>query len=165
MATLPNTARRSIPLDVLLARHAPARPASGPKPHPAHRPAPATLAELERRASLAPRAFGDDSSERSSAPLDTRDTAERSEGGSAPLAPASLAPDTAAVALVLCLTRASCACGRTYTYPNRAVLVRFDRAGLSNAVHYARGTLSQYADLPRERKTLDIEIPYCDECF
>jgi hypothetical protein len=156
MATLPNTARRPIPLDVLLARHAPARPASGPKPHPAHRPAPATLAELERRASLAPRAFGDDSS----APLDTRDTAERSEGGSAPLA-----PDTAAVALVLCLTRASCTCGRTYTYPNRAVLVRFDRAGLSNAVHYARGTLSQYATLPRERKTLEIEIPYCDECF
>jgi hypothetical protein len=154
MATLPNTARRPIPLDVLLARHAPARPASGPKPHPAHRPAPATLADLERRASLAPRAFGDDSPE--------RNTTERSEGGSTALAPAS---DTAAVALVLCLTRASCACGRTYTYPNRAVLVRFDRAGLSNAVHYARGTLSQYADLPRERKTLDIEIPYCDECF
>jgi hypothetical protein len=151
MATLPNTARRPIPLDVLLARHAaPARPASAPRT----RPAPATLADLERRASLAPRAFGDDSPER----------AERSEGGSTALAPA-LAPDTTAVALVLCLTRASCACGRVYTYPNRAVLVRFDKQGLSNAVHYARGTLSQYADLPRERKTLDIEIPYCDECF
>jgi hypothetical protein len=156
MATLPNTARRPIPLDTLLARHAPARPASSLA---ARRP-PVTLADLERRASLAPRAFGDDSSERSSAPLGARDIAERSEGGST-----SPSADTTAAALVLCLTRASCACGRVYVYPNRSVLVRFDKQGLSNAVHYARESLSQYADLPRERKTLDIEIPYCDECF
>lgn len=158
MATLPNQTRQPIPLDSLLARNA--RPATAPKPHPAHRTAPPTLADLERRASLAPRAFGDDSSERSSAPLGARDTAERSEGGEA----SSLQQDVAK-AIVLCLTRATCSCGRVYTYPNRSVLVRFDKVGLSNAVHYARDSLSQYAALPRERKLLDIEIPYCDECF
>lgn len=141
MTALPNQTRRPIPLDALLARHAPARPSTGPFHRSAIRQPPPTLADLERRASVAP-----DSTERSDAPTLT--------------APADLPR-----ALVLCVTHATCSCGRTYVYPNRAILVRFDKAGLSNAVHYARGTLDQYAALPRERKTLAIEIPYCDECF
>lgn len=128
MAQNVQLAPKADPLEDLL-RAAQNRTAQRAKPP---RPAPRTLAELERSASLA---------------------------SAIPFA------DNPPRALTLVTTTATCECGRSYTMPNRAVLVRFDKQGLSNAVHYDRQHLPQYAHLPRERKTVHINVPFCEECF
>ena len=70
------------------------------------------------------------------------------------------------VALVLTLVRSTCAtCGTVHTAPDRAIKVRYDRYGLSNSVHYTRTTLTAFAELPRQTVTVEIAIPYCQECF
>ncbi len=139
MAVLP-AAAQPIPHATLLRRHA--SPTGTPKPSPRlYRPggpAPATLAALEARASIALNGPG----ELNGLPL--RDT------------PA---------AIVLCTVNSHCdSCGRIYPHPS-CVLVRYDKQGFSNSVHYNRTTLAPFLSLPRERRTIESHVPFCDECF
>lgn len=83
----------------------------------------------------------------------------------ASLSPPPLRDDNTPRAVVLCLTRTTCKCGHVYVTPNSTILVRYDKAGFSNSVHYNRESVAPYAGLPRERKYIDTTADYCEECF
>lgn len=76
------------------------------------------------------------------------------------------APEARAVVLVT--TVYTCECGRVYRSPNPHVLVRYDRHGFENSIHYSRATIASFstlAALPREHKLLERTVPYCEACF
>ena len=68
-------------------------------------------------------------------------------------------------ALVLVTTVCECVCGAVWPSPNAAVLLRYDAAGRTNSVHYRREDLARYLHLPREHKTLERSVPFCERCF
>ena len=68
-------------------------------------------------------------------------------------------------ALVLVTTVHECSCGAVWPAPNTAVLVRYDSRGHTNSVHYRRETLQRFLHLPREHKTLERSVPFCERCF
>src|SRR5215472_13446796 len=68
-------------------------------------------------------------------------------------------------ALVLVTTVCDCVCGAVWPSPNAAVLLRYDGAGCTNSVHYRREDLACHLHLPREHKTLERSVPFCERCF
>ena len=141
MAALPAAPR--VALATLLARSSsPTRPSARVARKPSPLPAPRPLSALERASSIAI----DDS------PLPSHHYTR---------------PPTAPSALVLWITVARCAtCGTVTRIPAPSVLVKY--AENEHTVHYRHDDAALHtlpATLPREIRTRDQSIPFCEACF
>ena len=73
-------------------------------------------------------------------------------------------------ALVLLVTIAHCACGRTHRHCNTGPSVRFEIEGVGSHIgptrHLERRSdLEPFRNLPREISEYEINIPFCEGCF
>lgn len=145
MAQLP--ARQPVALATLLQRNA-----------PPPRTTRAALAQRRTHAALgAPmRTLADIEADSSIAPRDTR-------GNTALF----VKPPTPPSALVLWIQVATClGCGRVHRLPSTSVLIKY--AENEHSVHHKRDDAALAAlpaDLPRELRTREVSLPYCEECF
>lgn len=136
MAVLP--VRPALSLDTLVARakaaqSAPRRPA----PQATPRPAPRSLADLERASSLT-----------------ARD----------PSAPLYTAPPTPPTALALWITICTCTCGHVTRNAPMYALIKYTEN--AHSVHYTRSDLDAgHLDLPREIHEKHVRVPFCEACF
>lgn len=73
-------------------------------------------------------------------------------------------------ALVLLITVAHCACGRSHRLVNTGPSVRFEIEGVGSQIgptrHLERRSdLEPFRNLPREISTYELNIPFCEGCF
>lgn len=152
MAVLPSTARTHIALDTLVTR---ARGGAQLRPdRPVdRRPAPTSLAELERAARRAPHPH--------SLPDITHVSTSRSDAAS--LASFTSPRQDAPTSISLLITVSTCECGASYRTPNASALVHY---GPDKSIHFRRASLPPLpASVARIIREANVTVPFCEACF